>query len=108
MEAEYLALANATQEGLYLKQLIEEVLSCMIELSIYVDNQSCIAYSINGKGPGRAKHINVKYHFVKELVDSNTLKLEYLPSEENAADIMTKALLRVKHTKAVEMLGMIT
>jgi hypothetical protein len=56
--------------------------------------------------PRRAKHIELKYHFVRELVDSKQIKLEPCDTNDMAADIFTKALGSDKHQKFVKMLGM--
>ena len=107
MEAEYISLSNATQETLFLKQLIEELVEITIGMKIYVDNQSCISYAENDKGPGRSKHISIKYHFVKDLVEKNELKLIYVSSSENVADVFTKPLAKEKHRRAMKLLNML-
>ena len=105
MESEYVALASASQEALYIQQLLEEMGS-KIDLVINVDNQSCIAYASNEKGPGRAKHISVKFHFVKDLIEQKKLELVYVETKKNAADILTKALTREKHFASLELIGL--
>ena len=57
------------------------------------DNQSCIAMAKNPQH-GRSKHIDVKYHFVRELVENETINLKYCLTEEMIADFLTKGLNR--------------
>ena len=105
MESEYVALANASQEGLYLLQVLEDM-GIKKSLEIAVDNQSCILFAKNECGPGKAKHISIKYYFVKDLVDQGTLKLKYVESLKNSADILTKSLSKDKHLKMVSQIGL--
>ncbi len=49
---------------------------------------------------GRTKHIGIKYHFIREQVSENSIRLEYYPSEEMVADILTKGLKSSKIRKA--------
>lgn len=51
--------------------------------------------------------MDISYHFVRELVESGQITLEYVPSEDNAADIMTKGLARDAHVKLSKILGVV-
>ena len=107
MEAEYVALANAVQESLFLQQLLETI-DIKVKVDVKIDNQSCMQFAKNCKGPGRsAKHISVKFYFVKDTIEKNEVSLAYVPSSENAADVFTKALCKVKMQKAMKMLEML-
>jgi hypothetical protein len=59
---------------------------------IKCDNKSTIAMCKNPKYHGRSKHIDIKLHFIRELVANNTIELEYVPTADQKADILTKAL----------------
>ncbi|KAE9040172.1 hypothetical protein PR003_g4054 [Phytophthora rubi] len=73
---------------------------------IYQDNQGCIALAKNPVYHTRTKHIDIKFHFLREKVERGTIRLEYKPTDEMIADGMTKALARDKHEKYVKGLGM--
>ena len=60
--------------------------------TVYGDNQSAIAVSENGVKGERTKHVDVKYHFVTETVERGVVKLHWVPTAEQQADIFTKAL----------------
>ena len=107
-EAEYVALSGAAQECLWLRQL-EAELGCPPEgpTLIFEDNQSAIAMAKNPQFHGRAKHIDIRYHFIREQVASGTIKIEYCATKDMAADIMTKGLTREQHCKLREKAGMI-
>jgi len=63
---------------------------------IFDDSTACIGMTKNPVQHSRNKHIELKYHFVRDKVASGEIKLVYVPTEENVADIMTKCLARIK------------
>jgi hypothetical protein len=72
--------------------------------TIWEDNHSCIAYSQNALLSKKTKHIDMKYHFVKDHVQLGTMKLRYLPTGDMVADMLTKPLpghALVKHMSAI-------
>jgi len=92
-EAELYAEAAAIQEVLWLRGIIAELgLNSSTGSKVYGDNQSTIAVSKNGVKGERTKHVDVKYHFVTETVESGKVKLVWVPSAQQQADIFTKAL----------------
>jgi len=106
MEAEYIALASAVKEGLWLKKFEEELLMPKKTLTIFEDNQSTIKLSKNPIHSTRSKHIDVRYHKVQELVNNKVIQIEYKPTEEMVADIMTKSLGKIKHVLFVAGMGL--
>ena len=93
-EAEYVALASAAQESIWLRKLIAELGSPNGPTTIFEDNQSAIAMSRNPQPHGRVKHIDIKHHFIWEQVTNKNVKLEYCPTKVMTADIFTKGLAR--------------
>lgn len=99
-EAEYVALATATQEMKFLRQLLADLTGLPCEsVCMYVDNQSAIALANNPVHHNRSKHIDVKYHYVREEVQNKTLALVYVPTADNVADVFTKPVSRVRLDK---------
>jgi hypothetical protein len=99
-EAEYVALSETAQEIVWLNNLIGDLgVKTDGAIRIFDDNQSCIKMSEGSKFSNRTKHIDTKYHFIKDLKDKEKIKVEYVCTEDNIADIMTKALSgeRIKH-----------
>lgn len=97
-EAEYIAAATATKELLWLQNLISELgYDLNLPSIIYCDNQSCIALSENPKFHDRSKHIDMRFHFLREKVNSKILQLEFTPTSLMTADILTKSLSKAKH-----------
>lgn len=96
-EAEYNAVTSAARQGVWLRRMLEE-LNCKQKGAtiILCDNQSTIAMSKNPVFHSRTKHIDTKQHFIRELVEQKEIELEYVNTNEQVADIMTKALAREK------------
>ena len=93
-EAEYVALSTAVQEAIWLQQLTSDLMNkSSQEMIIYEDNQSTICLAKNQQIHGRTKHIDIKYHFVCDLVEAGRIKVkECCASENMIADILTKGL----------------
>ena len=70
------------------------------------DNQSTIAMAKNPQFHGRAKHINIKYHFVREHVNDGKICLEYCPTEHMLADVLTKGIGPEMFERLRKMCGM--
>jgi hypothetical protein len=93
-ESEYVALSEALKEALWLKKLLVS-LNLMNEkdqIKIKEDNESCIKLSKNDTSHGRMKHVNLKYHFIRDYVQDGTLLLEYCSTDKMLADMFTKPL----------------
>lgn len=88
-EAEYIALAAASAEGVWLIGLLKEFGYEKMQINCFEDNQSCIKLTEKCDHK-RLKHVDVKYNFIRNLVKDNILVLNYLPSQEQIADVMTK------------------
>jgi hypothetical protein len=93
-EAELYAEAAAIQETLWLRGLIKELgLHLNSSSIIYGDNQAAISISKNGIKGDRTKHVDIKWNFVTDTVESKEIELKWIPTTEMEADIFTKALL---------------
>ena len=108
-EAEYIALSLAIQEGKWVHRILCEILAATNEsgpvLKIHEDNQSCIKMTKNPVNHGRAKHIDIKYHHIRDEVKRDEVELEYCETSIMLADIMTKALPGPRHTDLTAALG---
>ena len=106
-EAEYMALSSAAQEGLFLQQLLEELelVKDRKKLQLFTDNQAAKAIAEQPSPSARSKHIAVRWHFLRQHVDAGSLHLQYVPTDKQLADILTKPLLPAKfHTAADQVL----
>jgi hypothetical protein len=92
-EAEYIALSQAVAECLFLKQVIESIgLEVKLPIIVNEDNTGAIDLASNWSTNSNIKHIDVRYHFVRELLEDGIIQINYVKSEENVADIFTKNL----------------
>ena len=93
MEAEYMAACAAAQEALWLRKLLDDLDEDVTNpVSLKEDNQAGIASSKNPDDHKRSKHIDIRYHFVREKIAAGELTLDYILTEGQLADIFTKAL----------------
>ncbi|KAG6606498.1 Integrase catalytic core protein [Phytophthora cinnamomi] len=108
-EAEYIALSLAIQEGKWVHKLLCEILvaagEVTPELKIFEDNQSCIKMTKNPVNHGRAKHIDIKYHHIRDEVKRGEVIVEYCETATMLADIMTKGLAGPRHKDLTAALG---
>ena len=107
-EAEYLSLSTASQEMLWLRQLLEELGYSQKTTTIQQDNTGCIQLSENNKHHQRTKHIDIRHHFIKDLVLNDVLKLVFCNSENMVADLFTKSLPRTTFEKLCAKLNVFT
>lgn len=96
-EAEYMALSAATQEALWLRQLYTELDNGNVKpILIHCDNQGAIKLAEMDCYKARSKHIDIRHHFVREKIENSIIELEYIPTNEMAADSLTKAVSKEK------------
>jgi hypothetical protein len=103
-EAEYIGLANAAKEALWLKSILIELDRAPKETKIYCDNMSTIALAKNPEMHSRSKHIEIRHHFLREKIQKLEFEVEHLSTQDMVADILTKGLAKMKHYKCIELL----
>ena len=75
--------------------------------NIVCDNQSCIKMTENPVFHDNLKHIEIKYHFIQDMVQKEVVKLKYVPTKEQVPNVLTKPLARIKFEYFQEKLGMV-
>lgn len=93
-EAEYVAMALAVKEAKWLYALLCE-LKCVVELPmiLYTDNQAAITIATNpGSNHARTKHIDIKFHFIRDEINKNIIKVKWIETKKQLADILTKSV----------------
>lgn len=109
MDAEYIAAAEAAKEAVWIRGFINDLdLSGLTVKSVplYIDNNSALKLTKNPEFHSRAKHIDVKHHFIREKVASGEIDTIRVSTAENIADILTKALGRTIHERHVNQMGL--
>lgn len=107
-EAEYVASFSATKECIWLSRLFAEILgkSNIPPVTVHIDNQGAIDTAKGSAINHRNKHIDIRYHFVRDAVRDLQINLKYCPREFQVADMLTKPLLRVAHQRTSKMMGL--
>lgn len=107
-EAEYIASSDAAKEAIWLKRLTQDITSekSQLPVMLYLDNQGAKDTAYNSGINHRNKHIDIKYHFVREAIQNNKVQLKWIPGETNVADILTKPLDKVKFQRFVSDLSL--
>ena len=107
MEAEYAALSQATREAIWLRFLLRELGFAQDNpATVHCDNHAAIEISKDSKYHSRAKHIDIKFHHVRDRVETGEIVIPYVPTRDNFADVFTKALPRDHHQTLVKAFGM--
>ncbi|CAN6308401.1 unnamed protein product, partial [Urochloa humidicola] len=92
------AAATACCQGVWLGRLLEELTGDEVQAPVLmVDNQSAIALAKNPVHHDRSKHIDTKFHFIRDCVDGGQIKLQYVETARQLGDILTKPLGRLRH-----------
>ncbi|GKA98980.1 hypothetical protein Tco_0826917 [Tanacetum coccineum] len=104
-EAEYMALTEAVKEAIWLRGLLEELGVELNTVAVNCDNQGAIHLSRNHVFHERTKHINVRYHFIREVLEAKTVKVLKVGTEHNVADALTKVVPRLKLQHCLELLN---
>ena len=107
-EAEYMAASQASCEAIWLRKMLVGLFGQELRPTmIFCDNQSCIKLMENPVFHDRSKHIEIRYHFIRDCVQWGAVKLEYISTEEQVADILTKSLPRGKHVYFRDKMGVV-
>ncbi|CAM9855209.1 unnamed protein product, partial [Chrysoparadoxa australica] len=98
-EAEYVAMCEGATELAFLEQVMDTVINLPKPITMHEDNTGAMNLAANWSSGRRTKHILRKYDYVREQIDHGHLKLQYIKSEDQPADIMTKNLPRSTYVK---------
>ena len=105
-EAEFMAATTATCQGIWVSRLVHEITGKKGgPFVLYLDNKSAIELIKNPVFHGRSKHIDLKYHFIRECVERGDVIVKYVCSKEQKADILTKPLPRIQFIEMRKMMG---
>ena len=105
-EAEYMAAATAACQGIWLSRLYGELArSDPMTVKLFIDNKSAIALSKNPVHHDRSKHIDIRFHFIRECIEDGKVPIEHVGTDKQLADLLTKALGRVRFSLLHQWLG---
>lgn len=106
---EYAIATTITCQVVWIRRLLEDLKLKQNEASvIFCNTKSAIAFSKNLVPQGRTKHVETKYHFIREMVANNIVELQIINNEEQPTYILTKAVIEAKSIKFRSMMGVET
>ena len=97
---EYIAITSASAQALWLRKILEEL--CEIQSGatiLYCDNKSAIQLAQNPVHHSRSKHFDMKYHFIRDMVERRIVELRHISTLDNVADIFTRAIVKAHFLK---------
>nr|GEV11462.1 retrovirus-related Pol polyprotein from transposon TNT 1-94 [Tanacetum cinerariifolium] len=105
-EAEYIALSGCCAQIIWMRSQLTDYGIGFNKIPMYCDNKNAIALCCNNAQHSRSKHIDIRYHFIKEHVENEVIKLYFVNTEYQLADLFTKALGRDRVEFLINKLGM--
>ncbi|KRX14656.1 Copia protein [Trichinella nelsoni] len=107
VEAEYMALTEGVKEVKWIRQLLMDLGRNQVTPTLlFSDNQGAAFLTKNPQHHRRTKHIDTRYHFIRNEQEQGVVSVEYTPSDKQPADMLTKSLSGPRHLKCRQMLGM--
>jgi hypothetical protein len=107
-EAKYIVLCVAVREAVWLCKLLVDLFDYEMDSTIiHCDNQSCVKLSENPVFHNKLKHIEIKYHYIRDMVHRKAVHVQYLSTHEQIAEVFTKPLARTKFGYFCERLGLV-
>jgi hypothetical protein len=107
-ESEYIALAQGGKESVWLARLYSEISrpsDDILPICIKTDSQSAIRIAKNPEHHDKTKHIDIRHHYIRWLVDTNQVSLEHLPDVKQPADILTKSVVKESFMRKRTIMG---
>ena len=107
-EAEYVAACLDSCEAVWLRKLLFDLFDLELDATcIYCDNHSCVKWSENPVFHDKSEYIKIKYQYIRDMVERGAMKLSYVATDEQIADVLTKPLAKVKFEYFKEKLGVL-
>ena len=103
-ESEYIAICDAFKEAVWLQGLLKEARLIEKNAIVYSDSQSAIHLSKNPVYHERTKHVDVKFHFIRDLIATDVVKLLKIDTKDNPADMETKIVTNTKFKHCLDLL----
>ena len=101
-----MALSDCSRQVVWVRQLMAEMGFNMETTPLCTDNQGAIFTATNPITERRSKHIDIRFHYIREVINKGSVEVFHIPGEDNPADMLTKNLGLVKHTKFREAYGL--
>ncbi|GBM10922.1 Retrovirus-related Pol polyprotein from transposon TNT 1-94 [Araneus ventricosus] len=106
-ESEYMSLSDSCKEALYLHKLLSELdlgILCK-QITISMDNNSAIKLAENSLFHSRTKHIDMRHHFIRDILEDGKIAVKHVSTSKMGADILTKPLGSLKHYECLKIVN---
>ncbi len=106
-KGEYIVLTHMAKEAIWIQEFLGEVFpDFAFPTTILSNNQGALALAVNPAFHAHTKHIRVRHHFICNCIEAEDVDLDYVPTDDQVADIFTKGLPSIKHKKFTSMMGL--
>jgi len=105
-EAEYMALSDCSRQAVWMKNIFSEIGMPLGTIPVCRDNQGSIFISSNPVQERRSKHIDIRYHYVRECIEDGKIAIYFVEGSHNPADLFTKKLGQIKFEYFRKQLGL--
>ena len=105
MKAEYMAITEAVKEAIWLQGLLDDLGVGQKQVIVFCDSQSAIHLVKNQVYHARTKHIDVKYHFVREIIEEGGFLVQKIKTDDNPADMLTKVVTTIKFNHCLDLIN---
>ena len=106
VEAEFVAVSEATREALFFSYLLRDLGVEAHPLTLWTDSQGCIQVSKDPTKHWKLKHIDTRYHFIRDHVQEGEVKIDFVRTTDNIADILTKPLKGLATSRIAHQIGL--
>ena len=107
-KAEYIAITEAIKEAIWLKGIIKELGIEQDQIMVFCDNQSAICLAKHQVYYERTKHIDVRMHFVRDVIAEGSMVVHKMPTEDNLANMITKPIPAAKFRHCLDLIGVLS
>ena len=105
-EAKYIVACSASCEAIWLRKLMSGLFNLELDTTVILcDNQSCIKMTENLVFHDRSKHMEIRYFYIRDMMQKGAIKLQYVSTDEQVVDVLTKPLSQVKFEHFRDKLG---
>ena len=105
IEVEYMTITKAVKEAIWLQGLLDDLAFGKKQVTMFCDNQSAIHLVKNQVYHARTKHIDVRYHFVWEIIEEGGVLVQKIKTDDNLADMLTKVVTTIKFNQCLDLIN---
>ena len=104
-EAKYIAITEAVKEAILLQGLLDDLSVDQKQVTVFCDSRSAIHLAKNQVYHAGTKHIDVRYHFVREIIEEGGVLIQKIKTDDNPADMLTKVVTAIKFNNCLDLIN---